>query len=120
MEFWNHCDANACFCRYNSTTLNAIKIFCEFQIFSVLLICCVLQTYGNDFSREYVTIDDWGFILTAVTLAVIPVAITMVYINGRNTLEQVRDKNEDETQARSNDSVAMMNPLDDDEDEGAD
>ena len=58
----------AALCRYKSALLNSIKIFCEFQVFTVLLICCVLQTYENDFTGERVTIDGWGLVLTGATL----------------------------------------------------
>ena len=66
---------------YKSEALNMIKIVSEVQIFGVLIICCVLQTYDNDFSRETVSIDDWGIILTVLTMSIIPVAVLVVYMS---------------------------------------
>ena len=53
--------------------LNLIKIFSEFQVFGVLLVCVVLQTHEQGFATEVVTIDDYGTMQTVLTLAVLPV-----------------------------------------------
>ena len=49
--------------RFKSDRLNRIKIFSELQIFAVLLICVVLQSYQADFSTEKIGFDGYGIML---------------------------------------------------------
>jgi magnesium-transporting ATPase (P-type) len=76
---------------YKNEALNMIKIFSEVQIFGVLVICVVLQTYDNDFSREPISIDDWGMVLTILTLAIIPVAVYMVYKSANDVFDEKKE-----------------------------
>jgi hypothetical protein len=56
---------------YNSTRLNMLKVFSEFQMFGVLLICVVLQTHAiPSFGAEVVTLDGYGLTQVYMTMAV--------------------------------------------------
>ena len=55
--------------------LNRVKLFTEFQIFGILLVCTVLQAYEVDLLAEVVTVDDYGMILQMLIVAMIPVTI---------------------------------------------
>jgi hypothetical protein len=84
----------------------------------VLLVSTVLQTNGNDFSHEYITIDDYGYALIALTLIVIPIAIYFLIDNAR-TLRQLKNQlmHEDAEKdvAMRSEDVEFDNPLIDEE-----
>jgi hypothetical protein len=69
---------------YQKHVLNVIKICSEANLFLILLICCVLQTYGNDFGTEAITIDDYGAVLVFLTILTIPVAVIIAIREARN------------------------------------
>ena len=58
---------------YKKPTMNWIKLFSEFQIFGVLLMCVVLQAEAVGFETEVVTVEVYGVIQTVLTLAIVPV-----------------------------------------------
>jgi hypothetical protein len=60
---------------YKKPTMNWIKLFSEFQIFAVLLMCVVLQAEAVGFETEVVTVEVYGAIQTVVTLAIVPVVL---------------------------------------------
>ena len=55
--------------------LNMIKIFTEFQIFGILLVCIVLQTNEQGFAAEAITIDGYGTLQTLLTVSVLPITV---------------------------------------------
>ena len=57
---------------YKKSTMNWIKLFSEFQIFGVLLMCVVLQAEAVGFETEVVTVEVYGVIQTVLTLAIVP------------------------------------------------
>ena len=57
------CDPACDYLRFKSDRLNRIKIFSELQIFAVLLISVVLQSYQADFSTEVIGFDGYGIVL---------------------------------------------------------
>jgi hypothetical protein len=55
--------------------LNHVKIFTEFQIFGVLLVCLIIQVHDTDFDTEIVSIDAYGLMQTVLLMAIIPTVI---------------------------------------------
>ena len=63
---------------FEKPTLNRIKAFSEFQIFAILAVCVIIQaaSAGADFdSEEALTMDDYGMLLTYLTLAFLPITV---------------------------------------------
>jgi hypothetical protein len=66
---------------FKSMTLNRIKFISEFQVFGVLLISVVLQTYGTDINTELLTEKIYGQILVVITVMMLPVTVYFVVKN---------------------------------------
>ena len=60
---------------FEATHLNMIKIFTEFQIFGILLVCIVIQTDEQGFATEAITLDGYGSLQTILTVAVLPITV---------------------------------------------
>jgi hypothetical protein len=60
---------------FNKPTMNHVKIFSEFQIFVVLLVCLIIQVLDQGFESELVSIDAYGAIQTIAVIAIIPVVL---------------------------------------------
>ena len=76
---------------YESDRLNFMKIFTEFQIFSVLLVCVVLQTHDSGFGTERVTVDDYGIFQMLMVLGMFPVAAYFLGVGMRDLGEAVTE-----------------------------
>lgn len=88
---------------FHSRTLNFIKLWSEFQIFGIFLVCVVIQTVDSDFSTEVITIDGYGAAQVGLTLMIVPITIYFVVINFRDLKGDTGDQTED--------SGAVANPL---------
>jgi hypothetical protein len=76
---------------YNSTKLNRIKIFTEIQLFGILLVCTVLQTFHGDFGTEYISINNYGVLLTALTVAILPISLWFMWMTAQELKEKVSE-----------------------------
>jgi hypothetical protein len=66
---------------YKVRKLNTIKLFSEFQVFGVLLVCVVLQVEASGFATEVVTIEMYGIVQTALTLSIVPIVVYLLLTN---------------------------------------
>merc|ERR1711865_1149148 len=68
---------------FRSRGLNRIKIFSELQLFCILLVCAVMQANEAepDFEGDPIDMNDYGNLLTALTLAVLPCVIYVMTDN---------------------------------------
>eukprot|EP01051_Picozoa_sp_SAG22_P006041 SAG22_NODE_381_length_11354_cov_6.529631_2_plen_383_part_00 len=71
--------------------LNLVKVFSELQLFCILLICTTLQanTAVPDFIDEPITAEDYGNVLTGLTLAILPVSIYFLYTHNFKAEEEI-------------------------------
>jgi hypothetical protein len=76
---------------FNKSTLNHVKIFSEFQIFGVLLVCLIVQVHEQGFESELVTIDAYGAMQTALVIAIIPVVIYFLVRTCRDVKAEVKE-----------------------------
>jgi hypothetical protein len=80
---------------FEKTRMNWIKFFSEFQIFGVLLMCIVLQAEAVDFETEVVTVEVYGAIQTALTLAILPVVLYFLVGSIRDLKDELKDELQD-------------------------
>ena len=80
---------------YKTSTMNWIKLFSEFQIFGVLLICVVLQAQAVGFDAEVITVEVYGAIQTALTLVIVPVVAYFLVGSMRDLKAEVAHLQED-------------------------
>ena len=75
--------------------MNQVKAVTEFQIFTILLICCVLQTNtatkDQNFDTEVVTVETYGYIQIGLALLMVPVAVYSLYRNFTDFVAEVTD-----------------------------
>ena len=57
---------------------NFVKLFAEFQIFCVLLICIVLQMGAIGLEHERIGAESYGLSLVIVTAAIIPISLVFI------------------------------------------
>ena len=64
-------------CPFKKNALNQVKIFSEFQLFCILLVCTTIQANSAEdgFKGEPIDLEGYGDILTVLTIAILPVAI---------------------------------------------
>ena len=62
-----------------SDHLNYIKLFSEFQVFSILLICVVVQTEQQGFGAELVSLQDYGYVQIFLTVIILPLSLFAIY-----------------------------------------
>ena len=74
---------------YKARKLNTIKLFSEFQIFGVLLVCVVLQVEASGFATEVVTIEMYGIVQTALTLSIVPIVVYLLLTNIKSLEQEV-------------------------------
>ena len=72
--------------------LNAVKIFSEFQLFAILLVCVVLQTNEVGFASEVVTLQAYEVMQVVLTAAMAPVALFFVVVAMKD-LRELRKNN---------------------------
>jgi len=92
---------------FKSDRLNRIKIFSELQIFAVLLICVVLQSYQADFSTEKIGFDGYGIMLIGVTLGIMPAVVYLFVVSAQEAKEDFKDDHQDAAGGKS-----TKNPMD--------
>merc|ERR1711939_276420 len=63
---------------FEKDNLNAVKIFSEFQIFAILIMCIVIQTRQVDFSAEKADLDDYGHAQVVFTMMILPISMYAV------------------------------------------
>ena len=55
------------------------KIFIKFQIFGILLVCVTLQADAVGFDGEFVTISNYGYVITFLNLSILPLTFYVLY-----------------------------------------
>ena len=83
----------------------------EFLIFIVLLVSTVLQTNGNDFSHEAISIHDYGTVLMLLTLIIIPITVFFVLDNIKSMQDLNREFMHGENSLRADDNLVFNNPM---------
>jgi hypothetical protein len=63
---------------FKKPALNFVKLFAEFQIFCVLLICIVLHMGAIGLEHERIGAESYGLSLVIVTAAIIPISLVFV------------------------------------------
>jgi hypothetical protein len=101
---------------YESDRLNFVKIFTEFQIFFVLLVCVVLQTHNTGFGTERITVDDYGLSQVLMVLAMFPITI---YFLGQGMKDLGNQAIDDVGTLKGSDTEEQQNPMHNQEDDVA-
>jgi hypothetical protein len=70
---------------------NHVKMFTEFQIFGILLVCLIIQVDEKGFDTEYVTIDAYGVIQTVLMVAIIPAAVYFIALTCRDLKDETKE-----------------------------
>ena len=91
---------------FKESNMNWIKLFSEFQIFGVLLMCVVLQGEAVGFETEVITVEVYGAIQTVLTIAIVPVVLYIVVDSFRGIKANAKD-----LKAKKQDSQEDDNPL---------
>ena len=102
---------------YKSNSLNWIKIFSEFQIFAVLLICVVLQTLTTDFGTEHITVDDYGLLQCVCVVAMFPIAAYFIFDSVRDLDKRVASDEEPDDSKDIEDDVESKSVFESEDDE---
>ena len=76
---------------FNKPRLNHVKIFTEVQIFGILLVCLIVQVHDQGFDSEFVTLDAYGVMQTALVIAIVPVVLYFLVITFRDLKTEVKD-----------------------------
>jgi hypothetical protein len=76
---------------FKKPTLNHVKIFSEFQIFVVLLVCLIVQVHEQGFEAELVSIDAYGAIQTIAVIAIIPMVFYFLVRTFRDVKAEVKE-----------------------------
>ena len=76
---------------FNKPTLNHVKMFSEFQIFVVLLVCLIVQVHEQGFEAELVSINAYGAIQTTAVVAIIPVVLYFLIRTCRDVKAEVKE-----------------------------
>eukprot|EP01046_Picozoa_sp_COSAG06_P051942 COSAG06_NODE_8599_length_2118_cov_45.241768_2_plen_262_part_00 len=76
---------------YKSPTLNVIKAISEIQMFAVLLLSVILQSYNVGFDSEVITVDDYGLMQTVATVLIAPVVICLIAYNVKGLAAKAED-----------------------------
>lgn len=77
---------------YKSDKLNRIKIFSEFQLFGVLLVCVILQTNRTGLPiTGLATANNYGVFQLMLTITIIPIVIYMIAYNAKELRDQARE-----------------------------
>jgi hypothetical protein len=93
----------------------------EFLVFIVLLVSTVLQTNGNDFSHEAISIHDYGTVLMLLTLIIIPITVFFVIDNIKSMQDLNREFTHGENSLRADDdNLVFNNPMTESSRDGAD
>ena len=59
-----------------------VKISSEFQIFEVLLVCVTLQADAVGFDGEFVTVSDYGYVITFLILSISTAHVLRALMSG--------------------------------------
>lgn len=102
---------------FEEDRLNAVKIYSEFQIFGILLICIVIQTRSVDFSAEMAGLNEYGKAQVALTMSILPLTIYVVAKGIKEVVEDVVESDdEDEDGDKKQEDGSLDNPLHEDVD----
>jgi len=102
---------------FEEDRLNAVKIYSEFQIFGILLICIVIQTRSVDFSAEMAGLNEYGKAQVALTMSILPLTIYVVAKGIKEVVEEVVESDdEDEDGDKKQEDGSLDNPLHEDVD----
>ena len=92
---------------FEEDKLNIVKIYSEFQIFGILLLCIVIQTRAVDFDAEMAGLTEYGQAQIVLTLSVMPISIWAV----ASSIMDVVEDHEDEDESKAEDGSVNENPL---------
>ena len=101
---------------FEQDKLNAVKIYSEFQVFGILLICIVIQTRSVDFSAELAGLSEYGKAQIALTLSVMPISIWAVATGIKDVVETIVDSDDEDEGKKEGDGDVSDNPLHEDVD----
>lgn len=96
---------------FEEDKLNIVKIYSEFQIFGILLLCIVIQTRAVDFDAEMAGLTEYGQAQIVLTLSVMPISIWAVASSIMDVVEDHEDKDFDEDESKAEDGSVNENPL---------
>jgi len=98
---------------FDKPRLNHVKIFSEFQIFGILLVCLIVQVHDQGFDSEIVTIEAYGVMQTTLVIAIVPVILYFFVITFRDLKTEVKDDMDEFSPGRKRYGVqgAHLNPL---------
>ena len=85
---------------FEEDRLNAVKIFTEFQIFGILLVCIVIQTRQVDFDAEVAQLADYGTAQVALTLSVMPISIWAVVTGVADVVEELDEDSDGDEEGK--------------------
>ena len=94
---------------FEEDKLNMVKIYSEFQIFGILLLCIIIQTRSVGFAAEMVGLNEYGKAQVVLTLSVIPISIWAVASSIMDVVEELEEEEEDE--GKTKDGTVDNNPL---------
>lgn len=96
---------------FEEDKLNIVKIYSEFQIFGILLLCIVIQTRAVDFDAEMAGLTEYGQAQIVLTLSVVPISIWAVASSIMDVVEDHEDKDFAEDESKAEDGSVNENPL---------
>lgn len=97
---------------FTTDNLNRIKVFSEFQIFGILLVCIVLQTNATGLPATGLATEEfYGNVQLVLTVAIMPMVL---YIMGWHARELRREHKQLGLALRDKKRQVQVNPLNDD------
>jgi hypothetical protein len=76
---------------FKTPRLNHVKIFSEFQVYGILLVCLITQVDEQGFESEFVTIGAYGVMQTTLMVAIVPVVLYFMVTTFRGLKTKVKD-----------------------------
>ena len=96
---------------FEEDKLNIVKIYSEFQIFGILLLCIVIQTRAVDFDAEMAGLTEYGQAQIVLTLSVMPISIWAVASSIMDVVEDHEHEDKDKDERKAEDGSVNDNPL---------
>lgn len=77
---------------FKSNVLNAVKFFCELQLFVILLTCVVLQTDTLGLASQAIgSRDDYGTLQVAMAISSVPVVVYIIIFRVREQKDEAKE-----------------------------
>lgn len=101
---------------FHSEHLNQLKMFCEAQLFAVLLIIVVLQTDQKGLSTQSIRADEYGTAQVVLVLAVVPAVVILISIEIKAQWALVRERKSKPQQTTKFDNAVHTDSFEDEAD----